>query len=106
VNEFGRAISYKHGDFPGLVFQNNIFISYQEPVYGVHSRSVFDRNLFYRFGNQPVANKKEGNIYADPGVLPFLSGISEIENPRALDTLGLYPALSEASWFGTETHQE
>ncbi len=106
VNEFGRAISYKHGDFPGLVFQNNIFISYQEPVYGVHSRSVFDRNLFYRFGNQPVANKKKGNIYADPGVLPFLSGISEIENPRALDTLGLYPALSEASWFGTETHQE
>jgi len=101
VNETGRAVSYKHGDFPGLVFQNNIFISYREPVYGVHNQSVFNHNLFYRTGNQPVADKKEGNIYADPGVLSFLSCIPGTENPRSLDTLMLYPALPGAPWLGT-----
>lgn len=101
INSFGRAISYKNGNFAGLVFRNNIFISKDEPVFGSHSLSLFENNIFWRTANQPLADQKRNNINKDPLILPLMLKVTELEKPRELGRQPIYVASGLAPWLGT-----
>lgn len=94
-NDFGRAVDYKSGDVSGLYYWNNILVSKQEPVYGVHSKSNFENNLYWKFGKE-MDNRNEDSmgIFDDPKlILPNLIDL-KIEDPltmREIDYFKLLP---------------
>ena len=84
INNFGRAVTYRHGDFPGLVFQNNIFVTKQEAIIGENQMSAYQNNLIYRFDNEPSTHPVNGNIYTETGIIPLLLHPEKITHPRML----------------------
>lgn len=98
-NDFGRAVDYKSGDVPGLVFTNNVFISKQQPVTGVHSKSKFDNNLYNRLNDEPVDfNDDPNSIFANP--LLILPENIAFENPSELSKINLFKPLAGSPCIG------
>lgn len=93
-NDFGRAVNYKSGNVPGLQYWNNIFVSKQEPIYGIHSQSVFNNNLYWRFGEQ-LENKNEdkNGIFANPMLVLPDPILLQLEDPAKLKELKFFKLL-------------
>lgn len=99
-NDFGRAVDYKSGDIPGLIYINNVFVSRQQPVTGIYSKSKFDNNLYCRLENKPVDMKVDPNaIFANP-MLVLPENIS-LEIPSELYNTNLFKPLENSPVIGS-----
>jgi hypothetical protein len=99
--DFGRAVSYKNGDVPGLYYWNNVFVSRRQPVMGEHTKSVFENNLYWRKYDQNVefANDSLG-IFANPNfILPNILNY-KIEDPSSLKNLDLFKPQPDSPLIG------
>lgn len=99
INNFGRAVTYRHGDFPGLVFQNNIFVTKQEAIIGENQMSAYQNNLIYRFDNEPSTHPVNGNIYTETGIIPLLLHPEKITHPRMLPVSKFYQLTQSLTWL-------
>ncbi len=101
INDFGRAVGYKSGNIPGLTYYNNIFISEQQPIYGEHSKSVFENNLYWRTGGELyVRNNDKTGIFSDPKlILPETRAIP-LEDPSKLKSLKYYLLQNDSPCWG------
>jgi len=90
-NDFGRAVNYKSGDVPGIIYWNNVFMSSMQPVMGERTKSVFENNLYRMIDNSEfVFTEDTSGIFADPKlIIPNLSGFS-FEDPSNLKNLELF----------------
>lgn len=100
-NDFGRAVNYKSGDVPGIVYWNNVFMSHMQPVMGEHTKSVFEKNLYQMIDSGIVVfNEDSMAIFADPKlIIPDLSGFS-FEDPANLKNLDLFKPFSDSPLIG------
>ncbi len=102
ISDFGRAVDYKSGDVPGIIYRNNIFMSAQEPIMGEHKQSVFDNNLYWRFGNKSVDfNEDIAGIFADPKIKLPTPLQMKIENPAKLNELDYFQPFSGSPCLGS-----
>lgn len=101
INDFGRAVDYKSGDVPGIIYWNNIFMSAQQPVTGEHSKSTFENNLYWRFGNKSVDFDEDATgVFTNPEIkLPTPLQL-KIEDPKKLKDLEFFKPLSGSPCLG------
>jgi hypothetical protein len=100
-NDFGRAVNYKSGNVPGIIFWNNVFVSRLQPVTGEHTKSIFENNLYRMIDTENVVfNEDSMAIFADPNlIIPNLSGFS-FEDPSNLKNLGLFKPQPDSPFIG------
>jgi len=100
-NDFGRAVNYKSGDVPGIIYWNNVFVSRLQPVMGEHTKSVFENNLYRMIDNSEfVFTEDTSGIFADPKlIIPNLSGFS-FEDPANLKNLDLFKPMPDSPLIG------
>lgn len=99
-SDFGRAVDYKNGDIPGLYYWNNILVSPQSPVYGTHTKSVFENNLYWQFGKE-IENRDEDRtgIFADPMLILPDPLLLQIEDPIKLKEMEFFKLLPGSPCF-------
>lgn len=90
-SDFGRAVNYKSGDVPGIIYWNNVFVSRLQPVMGEHTKSVFENNLYWMIAKEDVVFEEDSvAIIADPKFsIPNLTSFS-FEDPANLRKLELF----------------
>jgi hypothetical protein len=100
-NDFGRAVNYKTGDVPGIIYWNNVFVSRLQPVTGKHTKSVFENNLYRMIDNQIVGfNEDPAAIFADPElVIPNLFCFI-FEDPLNLKNLDVFKPRPDSPLIG------
>ncbi len=96
-NDFGKAVNYNSGDVPGIYFWNNVFISKLQPVAGVHSKSVFDNNLYWQIDGEAVDFTEDLNgIFTDPKLkIPDFLNLN-FENPEKLSEFDFFKPLENS----------
>lgn len=100
-NDFGRAVNYKSGDVPGIIYWNNVFVSRQQPVMGEHSKSVFENNLFWILANENVVfNEDSMAIFADPKLTISNPANFSFKDPANLKNLDLFKPQFDSPLFG------
>lgn len=98
INELGSAIKYS-GDNDnnstnpnGFEFYNNIFVSKDEPIEGIGTKTLFSNNLWFRIDNQVIAKKYDINgIYGkQPGIIMPQPHNYRLTDPTKLKSLELF----------------
>jgi len=75
-------------------------MSKQEPIYGKHTKSVFDNNLYWRTGNKEIDFAEDLlAIFADPQLKLPGSKELQIEDPVQLKDLDFFKLLPESPCF-------
>jgi hypothetical protein len=100
-SDFGRAVNYKNGDIPGLYYANNVFVSRLQPINGVHTKSVFENNLYWRKFNLDVQFTDDSlAVFANPKfTIPNILNY-KLEDPSSLKNLDLFKPQPDSPLIG------